>query len=410
MSTEYGIRRLYGGIVAPHRVRRMYDNKDYISCDSRPQTSVIRITILIELNNSYMVYSPLKCGFVGLGNIAHSHAAHLKTLDNVSLAGGFDVSADAQREFQEEHGGEAFDSFDQMIESVDAVFVCTPNQFHENYVINCLDRGIPVYCEKPLAHTLESAERISEAADHSTSFCMLGFHNRFKTAAVEAVEARESGRLGEITQVDAKYIRRRGIPARGSWFTREDTAGGGALVDIGVHALDLALHLAGFPEVIEVSGQTRSLFGIREDYTYEEMHGTETDPAIFDVDDSVVAMLRCADGTVITLDAAWAANRPDSRNFVVRGVDSGAWFKLGEPDITFYDVNRESPPNADPLPEETITGTARSGRLHAHKMFVDAALTDSEPEWNTVEEAMQVQEIIDAIYTSSETGESVQLQ
>src|SRR5699024_3656069 len=163
---------------------------------------------------------------------------------------------------------------------------------------------------KPLAHTLESAEAIADAARSSDGFVMTGFENRFANPVEVLKNLQHEGRLGTARHVEANYIRRRGIPGRGSWFTSRASSGGGSLIDIGVHAIDLALFFLDFPDVVEVSATTRSAFGSREDYAYLEMMGEDLGPAEFNVDDSVTAFIRCATGQTVSLEAAWATNRP----------------------------------------------------------------------------------------------------
>src|SRR5699024_10062143 len=123
---------------------------------------------------------------------------------------------------------------------------------------------------------------------------------------------------------------------RGSWFTQKETAGGGALIDIGAHAIDLALYILGFPQVTEVSGVTRSVFGSRPDYTYLEAWG-EAGDGTFDVDDSASAFIRCANGTSISLEVAWAANRQPNNEFVIQGDNAGARLDLIDSDLTLFE-------------------------------------------------------------------------
>ncbi len=218
----------------------------------------------------------VRIGIIGLGNIADIHCTNLRQLDQpVSIAAGVDVDADARRRFAERYDAAVYEEAAAMFGSVDAVLVTTPNRYHEQYVVAALEAGLDVLVEKPLAHTLESAKRIATAAEAADGFCMVGFHKRFADPVEALVGYRDAGDMGEISHVEANYIRRRGVPGRGSWFTRSDVAGGGSLIDIGAHAIDLALHVAGHPDVAEVSGDTRAQFGVDEEYAYVEMWGED---------------------------------------------------------------------------------------------------------------------------------------
>ncbi|MFW6320562.1 MAG: Gfo/Idh/MocA family protein, partial [Halohasta sp.] len=174
---------------------------------------------------------PVQVGIVGLGGIGHHHADRLGDHD-AQLTGGVDISGDARREFSEEYNVPTYEAADELFGLVDAVFITTPNRYHEQYAIEALEAGCDVLLEKPLAHTLESAQRIADAAADAEGFCMVGFNNRF-ASPVEVIKGyQEEGRFGEISHIEANYVRRRGIPGRGSWFTSKEVAGGGALIDI----------------------------------------------------------------------------------------------------------------------------------------------------------------------------------
>ncbi len=344
-------------------------------------------------------------GIVGLGGIGRHHATRLAERD-ANLVGGMDIDADARRAFHEEFDVHAYEDEADLYDVCDAVLITTPNRFHEEYATAALDAGLDVLLEKPLAHTLESAERIVAAADDADGFCMVGFNNRF-AAPVQVIKHQQAeGRFGEVTHVEANYVRRRGIPGRGSWFTSEGVAGGGALIDIGVHAIDLALYFLDHPEVVEVSGETRSEFGGRDDYAYVHMWGEDTGPEGFDVDDSASAFIRDADGNTVSLEVAWATNRPTNDEFVVRGTEAGATFDRGANELTIHEAGVGGGHHLSDAAVET-----RDGDSHATELgvFLEAVAAEEAPTINTVEEGLLVQRVIDAIYRSSEDGRAIRL-
>ena len=349
----------------------------------------------------------LQVGIVGLGTIGELHVNNLLALGE-TLAGGVDIVDEARTAFEREHDAPAFESLEALIDhGVDALIITTPNRFHEEYALEAFDAGVDVLCEKPLANDLESAERIAEAAAESDARCMVGFNNRFLPAVEVFSAEREAGRFGDLTHVDANYIRRRGVPGRGGWFTTKDISGGGALLDIGVHAIDLTLHLLGYPEVVEVSGQTRSEFGGREDYTFLQMWGEDADELAFDVEDHATAFLRTAEGQTVSLEAAWASNRPPDNEFVVEGTDGGATLDRDENTLTIHEVDDTGVANF----RDTVVETAETDPHREEQAYFFDAIRNDEPiERNTVEEALTVQRVIDAIYRSDEHGRAVQLE
>ena len=344
-------------------------------------------------------------GIVGLGGIGTHHATRLVER-GANLVGGMDIDADARGRFHEEFGVDAYDDEAELYDDCDAVLITTPNRFHEEYAVAALDAGLDVLLEKPLAHSLESAERIAEAAADADGFCMLGFNNRFREPVRVIKHYQDEGRFGETTHVEANYVRRRGVPGRGSWFTSEGVAGGGALIDIGVHAIDLALYFLDHPEIVEVSGETRSEFGGRDDYAYVHMWGEDTGPEGFDVEDSASAFIRDADGNTVSLEVAWATNRPTTDEFVVRGTEAGATFDRGSGDLTIHEAGVGGGHHLSDTAVET-----RESDSHAAEpeVFLEAAAAGEPPAINTVEEGLSVQRVIDAIYRSSASNRALRL-
>ena len=348
----------------------------------------------------------VRVGIIGLGNIGHYHADRLVDL-GADLVGGVDVSPDAQTSFSEKFGVPTYEAPAELFDHADAVVVTTPNRFHEEYAVAALDAGLDVLLEKPLAHTVESAERIAEAAADADGFCMVGFNNRF-ASPVEVIKHYQSeGRFGDVSHVEANFVRQRGVPGRGSWFTTKEVAGGGALIDIGVHAIDLALYFLDFPEVVEVSGTTRSQFGGRDDYAFVEMWGHDTGPEGFNVEDSATAFVRTAEGTTISFEIAWAANRPSNNEFFVRGTEGGVHYDRGTQDLTFVE---SSTGGVNHLSETTVETRSNDTHKSEQAAFLAGVRDRTPPERNTVEQGLEVQRVIDAIYRSSESGRAVSLK
>jgi predicted dehydrogenase len=343
----------------------------------------------------------IETGIVGLGNIGQYHAERLVDL-GMSLVGGMDVAAEARTRFARRYDVEVYDDHTELYDDLDAVIITTPNKYHEEYAVDALERGLHVLLEKPLAHSIESAGRIADAAARSDGYAMVGFNNRFANAVRIVKNRIDRGDLGHVSHVEANYVRRRGIPGRGSWFTRRQIAGGGALIDLGVHAIDLALYLLDYPDVQEVNGVTRREFGSSEEYAYLDMWAEDAGPEGFDVDDSASAFVRCAGDRTISLEVAWATNRPATHEFVARGTESAARFDLLEGDLSFHSASKVGP---DHLEDTTVETRQNDTHTDEQRAFFDRIV--GERSGDSVEEALAVQRVIDAIYRSSDAGRTI---
>jgi len=342
-------------------------------------------------------------GVVGLGSMGTNHAGWL-TDAGARVVGGADVSAEARDAFADSFDVPVSEDYETLYDETDpdAVVITTPNRFHEPAAVAALERDVAVLCEKPLAHTLEAAERIATAAEASDAFCTVGFHNRYTPAAKLFKTQQAAGTFGDITHVEANFVRRRGIPAPGSWFTDESLSGGGALIDIGVHAIDYALHLLDFPEPVEVSAAVRSEFGSRPDYADPDGWAGywDADGDTFDVDDSASAFVTFDDGSTLSLEVAWATNRRSDHSVVVRGTEAGAEMDVGGDDLTVLGTDTNP---FDHYTESTFDGDPDlTGHPAQDAAFVDAVATGDPPELGTVAEGLAVQRLIDAIYDAGE--------
>ncbi|MGQ3414223.1 Gfo/Idh/MocA family protein [Natrinema sp. LN54] len=358
-----------------------------------------------------MIGDGIGVGIVGLGGMGNLHARSVRDL-GADVVAGVDLVPEQRDRFAEEFGAQTYETHDELVvdDAVDAVIVTTPNRFHEPIAVAALEQGLDVLVEKPLAHTVESAERIAEAAARSDGICMVGFHNRHAASMAMFDEQHARGRFGDLTHVEADYVRRRGVPGPGSWFTDPELAGGGALLDIGVHALDLALYALDFPEITEVSGVARTTFGTDAEYADPDGFGDNWDAEAetYEVDDSVSAFIRTAEGQTISLEAAWATNREESMDFKVRGTQAGAQFDIGDTNLRILEAGTagcDHYADVNMTGDETLTGYGKQD-----EQFLEAIAVGATPESNTVEEALTVQRVIDAIYRSSESGRATRLE
>ncbi|ADJ14932.1 Gfo/Idh/MocA family protein [Halalkalicoccus jeotgali] len=354
-----------------------------------------------------MTEQSIRLGVVGLGFMGTVHAENTAEFGHDVVA-GVDLDADARETFGSRFGASTYEDYDEMYdaEDLDAVAVSVPNKFHEPAVVAALERGVDVLCEKPLAHTLESAERIAATARDSEGFCAVNFHNRLSAAAEMLKGYDQEGKFGELTHVRGNYVRWRGVPGLGTWFTSKELAGGGALVDIGVHAIDFALYLLDFPAVEEVMGISRSNVAGREDYADPEDWGTGEGE--FDVEDSVTALIRCETGQTVSLEVSWAASQEPTNEFTVRGTEAGARLSLGEDELELFETGHQG---TDHFVRSELEGSLpETGWAASDKLFAESVARGEAPELNTVEQALTVQRVIDAVYRSAEEGTSVRIE
>lgn len=350
---------------------------------------------------------PARVGVVGLGSMGCLHASRVNALGHDVVAGA-DISARNLQQFEADNEVETFESFEDMYETadLDAVVISTPNAIHAPASVEALSRDISVLTEKPMAATLDGAETVAAAARDTSAVAMVGFHNRFAPSIDVLRGLRNDGTLGEVVHVEARYLRRRGIPDVSSWFTDASLSGGGALIDIGVHALDAALAAAGYPDPVEVSGVTRHLFVGEDDYADPDgwsgrgaMNGD-----VIDVEDGATAFIRCENGCTIHLDVAWACDREESRTVRVQGTNGGASFDLGGDTLRLRGAGTAG---TDHYVDSELAPATR-GELHTEQLayFLDCVTGGCAPDRNTVEEALVVQRVVDAIYRSAATGEA----
>ncbi len=354
---------------------------------------------------------PVRVAVIGAGAIAtRGHVPALRNLPGVTVAAICDTNAERAAAAAAELGiPESFSDWKEVVarDDIDAITVGVPNVFHAPISLAALESGKHVLCEKPLAMNATEGEQMVETAQRKGKVLAVNLNNRLRPDVQALKRAAENGRFGKIYYVSARMIRRAGIPGFGSWFTRKEIAGGGALLDIGVHSLDMALYISGFPTIAGVQGIVASMHGPAG----RGLGGWGIDRVpggTFDVDDFASISLRLADGGVIKVEVTWAAHGPNEERLQIFGDNGGADLsadRYGErtPVRYFATENGEELDITPNLPPNTImTWQLSLGR------FVEAIRGNGTPA-ATGAEALQVQRILDAVYRSSAEGREVTL-
>lgn len=272
----------------------------------------------------------VRVGVVGLGWAGRQHIAAYDALPGarVVVIAGLEepVRASLAAEYGiERHVARWEDLLD--VDDLDAVSVAVPTFLHAPIAIAALERGVHVLSEKPIARTVSEAGAMVEAARTAGRVLDVAFNHR-QRGDIQALKGIvDEGRLGRPYYAKAWWLRRSGIPTLGSWFTQAELAGGGPLVDIGVHVLDYSLFLLGSPAVSAVSASTYDLLGSAGFGSSTELLKTgATDSTTFDVEDLATVFMRLEDGGTLLVEASWAAHRADGDVFGITlfGTEGGA--------------------------------------------------------------------------------------
>ncbi len=348
----------------------------------------------------------VKFGVVGAGMIAQIGLDGIRASGDAEVVAIADPHTGRAQELARRGGvrsvfADAADIFRDV--SIDAVYIATPTVHHAPYAIAALSAGKHVLLEKPFALSYAEARRVVDAAEASGKTFMLGMNFRFEQGSQQVRALAERGYFGEIHRMRACWRRRSGAPRLGTWFGSRELAGGGCLMDIGVHMIDLALWTSGNFEVRSVSAAVYSKFGSRG--LGQGAWGASTPEGIpFDVDDSASAFLRMKNGATVQVETSWVAHQKedDAHGVELFGTEAGA--RLLPAEIYRRDEELSAPVDVTRLGVEVPYP-------HCSKYvnFV-RALQDLEQPCVTAHQALTVQRIIDAAYQSAESGREVVLE
>ncbi len=351
-----------------------------------------------------------RVAIIGAGFVVQrAHIPGFQALPHVTIVALADVNEPRAQEVAQEAGiPHVYTDYQEMLrqERPDIVVVATPNLFHKPMTLAALEAGAHVLCEKPLALSYADAQEMMAAAQERGRVLTVGTHFRWSTPMQAAKAHADAGFFGEIYAARSIWNRRTGIPGYGSWFTNRDLAGAGALLDIGVHSLDRALHLMGYPQPVTVSGVTKAMFGPRA----KGLGGWGIDKqapnpqARFDVDDFAWAFIRFRNGAVLQLEVAWASHYPEEFLTQIYGTDGGGLVQ-GSEQLTLYSELNGQPVTIQPeLPRGGPGSYARMIRDFVRYLDGDPQATIVQPQ-----EALTVALLLEGILRSAEQGQEVAL-
>ena len=276
----------------------------------------------------------------------------------------------------------------EMLENgdIDAVSVCLPNFLHAPISIGALNAGKHVLCEKPPARSAQEAKAMADAAAENDKTLMYALVQRFDGSTQTLKQLVREGELGEIYFGKAGYVRRRGVPVgREGWFVDKERSGGGALIDIGVHALDCVWWLMNSPRPVEVMGTS-----------YSHFEHLVPDDVKYDVDDATFAQIRFENGATIVLETTWALNLPGDNYIKIAGTKAGASLSP----FTLY--TEEEGQELD----KSLDAPSINGFDEEVKHFV-GCIVDGKVPISSAEQGIMLMQMLDGIYESAEKGRSV---
>ena len=356
----------------------------------------------------------LRVGVVGIGWAGQQHLMAYNALEGVRIVALAGMEEELRNSLQAEYSiPNAFADWKDMLEhgGLDAISVAVPTFLHAPIAIAALERGIHVLSEKPIARNAVEGQAMVDAARKAGRVLDVAFNHRRRGDIKALKGVIDDGGLGRPYYAKASWLRRSGIPTLGSWFTNPELAGGGPLADIGVHALDYALHLLGEPKVVAVSAATHSELGPQGRGGGSRYSAQATSHA-FEVEDFASAFLRLEGGGTLVIEASWATYREtdDLLDFTVYGTDGGAELKVqGAPFPpvgqlrVFTDKEGES---ADYVPP-VLPGRAHDAVVED---FV-TAVRGGEQAWGEHDGSLALYraQIIDACYQSAREQREVRL-
>ncbi len=349
-------------------------------------------------------------GIIGCGGIANAkHMPSLGKLPNVRMVAFCDIIPERAEKAAKEYGVEGaktYTDYRELLkdESIEVVHVLTPNREHAQLTIDALYAGKHVMCEKPMAKTAADAQRMLDAAKATGKKLTIGYQSRHKGSVLAAKDIIDAGELGEIYYANCFALRRRGTPNWGV-FLDEEAQGGGPIIDIATHSLDMTLYLMNNYEPKMVVGKTHKKLEHPEAGNPWGDNGVSTTP----LEEAACAFILMKNGATIMLETSWALNIDNPRvNTCIlcgskAGLNVGDTLKVNKVEhdrLVLTDVSTSAGG------VDFYAGASKDPQVREAAKWIEAVVEDKDPVV-LPEQALVVSQILEAIYVSSKTGKPV---
>jgi len=354
----------------------------------------------------------LKVGLIGCGAIAEEkYVRALKSIPEAEVVAFCDIAPEKTeklRKIFEATDGKTYTDYRELLkdDTIDVVHICTPNKSHSPISVAALNAGKHVMCEKPMAMNYKEAKLMYDASVENEKLLTIGYQYRYLPAQLYLKEVCKNGELGEIYYAKAHSLRRRGVPTWGV-FLNEEEQGGGPLIDIGTHALDMTLWMMDNYKPKTVMGTVYKKLSDKPDCG--NIFGP-WNPDEYTVEDSAFGFIVMENGATVVLESSWALNTPDEGEAMCTlcGTKAGVGMKGGLRIIS--DAHGKFTETTPDFSEGGISfvpgGKVFSPEEKECRNFYDAILYGAELSTKP-EQALVVTQILEAIYESGRTGKPV---
>lgn len=348
----------------------------------------------------------LKIGLIGAGSISNMHLQSYKNNSDVDIYAICDHNNQRAHEKAAAYQAKTvYTDYKELLadRKVDAVSICTWNNTHASIAIEALNAGKHVLVEKPLCKTVKEAMAVAEAVENNPEQVLqVGFVRRFGTNTQVLKKFIESGDLGEIYYAKASCIRALGNP--GGWFADNERSGGGPLIDLGVHIIDLCWYLMGKPKVKSVSGNTYYKLGNRSNIKHKDYYkAADYDPDKNNVEDLANAMIRFDNGASLLLDTSFTLHaKEDAMAVQIFGDKGGAEI---EPELRLITEKNDTILTITPQIDD-LSFDFTKGFQNEVDHFITCIKEKREP-ISPVHDGVEIMKILTAVYESSKSGAEI---
>lgn len=354
----------------------------------------------------------LRLGIIGTGGIARCcHIQPLLKNPEIEVVAVCDIVEDKLARFAKEFGiKDTFVDYRDLLarDDIDAVDICTPNYLHSTIAVDALKKGKHVFTEKPDAVSVEEVLKMQKMAVKTGKILMAMRNNRYRPDTQFLKKYIIDGHMGQIYAAKCGWIRRRGIPGAGGWFTTKALSGGGPLIDLGVHMIDVTIWMMGSPRPVSVVGSTFSKFShnTAASDSANAGFGEKKAGGIFDVEDLATGFIKFDNGACLSFEFSWASNvETEDAYFDLMGSQGGAKSHWGAP-LKIFSETSGALIDSTPILPPTSPDIGQHGLNLYH--FANCVLHGQTPDF-VPQQGVDMIKILTAIYKSAETGREVTL-